>query len=171
MPAEAATAAVAETAAPLPLEMTGIGKHFPGVIALDNVDLSLEAGKVHALMGENGAGKSTLIKILAGVYGKDTGTIRIAGRETSIASPGDALRQGIKVVFQEIALISEFTVAENIFLEQYPTGRSGSINWPTATSPSSSSTASNRAECCAMRCTTPIAVRFPCPLVPPTSAP
>ncbi|MCB1495084.1 MAG: sugar ABC transporter ATP-binding protein [Bauldia sp.] len=129
MPAEAATAAVAETAAPLPLEMTGIGKHFPGVIALDNVDLSLEAGKVHALMGENGAGKSTLIKILAGVYGKDTGTIRIAGRETSIASPGDALRQGIKVVFQEIALISEFTVAENIFLEQYPTGRSGSINW------------------------------------------
>ncbi|MEQ8696835.1 MAG: sugar ABC transporter ATP-binding protein, partial [Bauldia litoralis] len=127
MPAEAA---IADTAAAVPpLAMTGIGKHFPGVIALDNVDLTLEAGKVHALMGENGAGKSTLIKILAGVYGKDAGTIRIAGRETTLSGPADALRQGIKVVFQEIALISEFTVAENIFLEEYPTGRTGSIDW------------------------------------------
>ena len=127
MPAEAAMAGT--VAAVPPLAMTGIGKHFPGVIALDNVDLTLEAGKVHALMGENGAGKSTLIKILAGVYGKDAGTIRIAGRETTLSGPADALRQGIKVVFQEIALISEFTVAENIFLEEYPTGRTGSIDW------------------------------------------
>ena len=80
-------------------------------------------------MGENGAGKSTLIKIMAGVYGKDAGTIRIQGREVDIKSPRDSLKQGIKVVFQEIALISEFTVAENIFLEGYPTGKGGSIDW------------------------------------------
>jgi ribose transport system ATP-binding protein len=111
------------------LEMRGIDKRFPGVIALEGVDLMLQPGKVHALMGENGAGKSTLIKIMAGVYGKDAGTIRIQGREVDIKSPRDSLKQGIKVVFQEIALISEFTVAENIFLEGYPTGKGGSIDW------------------------------------------
>jgi ribose transport system ATP-binding protein len=82
-------------------------------------------------MGENGAGKSTLIKIMAGVYQKDAGTIRIRGRDAEIRTPRDSLREGIKVVFQEIALISEFTVAENIFLEGYPTGRTGSIDWKT----------------------------------------
>ncbi|MER9593656.1 sugar ABC transporter ATP-binding protein [Mesorhizobium sp. M0244] len=111
------------------LEMHGIGKRFPGVVALDNVDLTLEPGKIHALMGENGAGKSTLIKIMAGVYGKDTGSIRLRGREADIKAPRDSLKEGIKVVFQEIALISEFSVAENIFLEGYPTGKSGSIDW------------------------------------------
>jgi ribose transport system ATP-binding protein len=111
------------------LELRGIDKRFPGVVALDNVDFSLEPGKIHALMGENGAGKSTLIKIMAGVYGKDAGTIRMRGREVDIKSPRDSLKEGIKVVFQEIALISEFTVAENIFLEGYPTGRAGSIDW------------------------------------------
>ena len=109
--------------------MRGIGKRFPGVLALENVDLTLEPGKVHALMGENGAGKSTLIKIMAGVYGKDAGTIRIGGGEVELSSPRESLKQGIKVVFQEIALIAEFTVAENIFLEGYPTGRAGSIDW------------------------------------------
>src|SRR5690606_18657883 len=111
------------------LEMRGIDKRFPGVIALENVDLTLQPGKVHALMGENGAGKSTLIKIMAGVYGKDAGAIRIQDREVDINSPRDSLKEGIKVVFQEIALISEFTVAENIFLEGYPTGKGGSIDW------------------------------------------
>jgi len=111
------------------LEMSGIGKRFPGVVALEGVDLTLAPGKVHALMGENGAGKSTLIKIMAGVYGKDAGTIRIDGREVHLHSPRDALAQGIKVVFQEIALISEFTVAENIFLERHPVGPAGSIDW------------------------------------------
>ncbi|MCW5222163.1 sugar ABC transporter ATP-binding protein [Verminephrobacter aporrectodeae subsp. tuberculatae] len=114
---------------PAALEMHGITKRFPGVNALEDVDLTLQAGKVHALMGENGAGKSTLIKIMAGVYRKDGGSIRMRGREIDIASPRDSLHQGIKVVFQEIALIPEFTVAENIFLEAYPTGRSGSIDW------------------------------------------
>ncbi|WP_421914247.1 sugar ABC transporter ATP-binding protein [Mesorhizobium sp.] len=111
------------------LEMAGIGKRFPGVMALENVDLTLVPGKVHALMGENGAGKSTLIKIMAGVYSRDAGTIRMQGRDVEIKSPRDSLKQGIKVVFQEIALISEFTVAENIFLEGYPTGKGGSIDW------------------------------------------
>jgi ABC-type sugar transport system ATPase subunit len=116
-------------APPAVLEMRGIGKRFPGVVALENVDLTLVPGQVHAVIGENGAGKSTLIKILAGVYEKDVGTIRIAGRDTAIRTPRDALRAGIKVVFQEIALISEFTVAENIFLEEYPVGRTGAIDW------------------------------------------
>ncbi len=111
------------------LEMAGIGKRFPGVMALENVDLTLVPGKVHALMGENGAGKSTLIKIMAGVYSRDAGTIRMQGSDVEIKSPRDSLKQGIKVVFQEIALISEFTVAENIFLEGYPTGKAGSIDW------------------------------------------
>ncbi|HZP19028.1 MAG TPA: sugar ABC transporter ATP-binding protein [Bauldia sp.] len=127
MPADLA---VAEAPA-LALEMTGISKRFPGVVALNDVHLRLEPGKVHALMGENGAGKSTLIKILAGVYEKDSGTIRIGGREIEILHPSDALKRGIKVVFQEIALIAEFTVAENIFLEEYPVGRGGSIRWRT----------------------------------------
>ncbi len=113
------------------LEMIGISKRFPGVVALDDVSLTLAAGKVHALMGENGAGKSTLIKILAGVYGRDAGTIRIAGKDIELRTPRDALKQGIKVVFQEIALIPEFSVAENIFLEKHPTGRGGSIAWKT----------------------------------------
>ncbi len=111
------------------LEMRGIGKRFPGVLALENVDLTLEPGKVHALMGENGAGKSTLIKIMAGVYPKDAGTMRIRGRDVELKSPRDSLKEGIKVVFQEIALIAEFTVAENIFLEGYPKAKGGSIDW------------------------------------------
>jgi ribose transport system ATP-binding protein len=128
MHAEAVVPEGAEGRAPA-MEMVGIGKRFPGVLALENVDLTLEPGKVHALMGENGAGKSTLIKILAGVYPRDSGTVRIGGVDAELRSPRDALRQGIKVVFQEIALISEFTVAENIFLEGYPTDRVGSIDW------------------------------------------
>ena len=111
------------------LEMRAIVKRFPGVVALENVDLTLKRGKVHALMGENGAGKSTLIKIMAGVYGKDAGTILIDSREAELKRPRDALAEGIKVVFQEIALIAEFTVAENIFLERHPVGRAGSIDW------------------------------------------
>ena len=113
------------------MEMRGIGKRFPGVVALADIDLTLMPGRVHALMGENGAGKSTLIKILAGVYPKDSGDICIGGREVDIRTPRDALRLGVKVVFQEIALIPEFTVAENIFLGRHPTDRIGSVDWRT----------------------------------------
>ncbi|MGF1625112.1 MAG: sugar ABC transporter ATP-binding protein [Alphaproteobacteria bacterium] len=111
------------------LELSGISKSFPGVRALDDVSLDLRPGEVHALMGENGAGKSTLIKIMAGVYARDAGTIRIAGAPVEFSTPGEAIAAGIKVVFQEIALIPEFTVAENIFLEDHPVGRFGGIDW------------------------------------------
>ncbi len=119
------------TAPPLALEMRGMTKRFPGVTALTDVSLALEKGKVHALMGENGAGKSTLIKILAGVYHPDEGTISIDGEDARLLSPRDALARGIKVVFQEIALIQEFTVAENVFLGEYPLGKLGGIDWRT----------------------------------------
>ncbi|MGP1396035.1 MAG: sugar ABC transporter ATP-binding protein [Inquilinaceae bacterium] len=118
-----------EATASAALEMRGIGKGFPGVVALEDVSLTLEPGAVHALMGENGAGKSTLIKILAGVYHPDHGTIRIGGTDVALRSPRDALAQGIKVVFQEIALIPEFTVAENVFLGEYPVDGMGNIRW------------------------------------------
>ena len=118
-----------DMARPAALEMRGIGKRFPGVVALEDVSITMMPGQVHALMGENGAGKSTLIKILAGVYLKDSGSIEIGGSEADLHSPRDALRKGIKVVFQEIALIPEFTVAENIFLGEHPVNGFGSIRW------------------------------------------
>jgi len=111
------------------LRLKNIRKEFPGVLALDNVSLEAKAGRVHALMGENGAGKSTLIKILAGAYSKDQGTILFDNKEVNIDNPNDSLNLGIKVVYQEIALIPEFTVAENIFLEKFPVNSLGIVNW------------------------------------------
>ena len=111
------------------LQMTGICKGFPGVRALADVSLTLMPGQVHALMGENGAGKSTLIKILAGVYQPDAGSIRVEGAEVAMTTPREARAWGIKVVFQEIALIPEFTVAENVYLGEHPVGPGGSIRW------------------------------------------
>src|SRR5260370_33729126 len=103
------------------LEVSGIRKQFPGVVALDNVSLRLRAGEIHALLGENGAGKSTLIKILTGVYQPDEGEIRLLGSPVRFASPHSALAAGISVVHQERNLIPQFTVAENILLERIPT--------------------------------------------------
>ena len=111
------------------LQLKNIRKEFPGVLALDDVSLKAQAGKVHALMGENGAGKSTLIKILAGAYSKDTGSILFDNEEVNIDNPHDSLNLGIKVVYQEIALIPEFTVGENIFLEKFPVNSLGVVNW------------------------------------------
>src|SRR4051812_35023479 len=88
------------TAAAPALEMRGISKAFPGVVALDRVDLTLEAGDVHMLLGENGAGKSTLMKILSGAYRKDAGEIVIDGQPVEIAGPRDALALGIRVIYQ-----------------------------------------------------------------------
>ncbi len=102
------------------LSMRGIGKTFPGVRALHNVDFTLRKGEVHALMGENGAGKSTLIKVLTGVYGKDAGTISIGGKEVVIRSPQDAQKAGISTVYQEITLCPNLTVAENMFIGREP---------------------------------------------------
>jgi ribose transport system ATP-binding protein len=106
------------------LEVSGIRKQFPGVVALDHVSLRLRAGEIHALLGENGAGKSTLIKILTGVYQPDEGEIRLDGNPIRFASPRSALAAGISVVHQERNLIPQFTVAENILLERIPARRS-----------------------------------------------
>lgn len=102
------------------LRMRGITKHFPGVLALDNVDFELQKGEVHALLGENGAGKSTLIKILAGAYTLDQGAIYLHGKQTSVLSPKHALELGISVIYQEFNLVPTLTVGENIFLGREP---------------------------------------------------
>ena len=98
------------------LTARGICKSFPGVRALHNVDFTLRKGEIHALMGENGAGKSTLIKVLTGVYTKDSGQISIEGNEVSIRSPQDAQASGISTVYQEITLCPNLTVAENMYI-------------------------------------------------------
>ena len=110
------------------LTMRGIYKEFPGVKALQNVDFTLRKGEVHALMGENGAGKSTLVKCLTGVYEKDSGEIRIEGKDApvSIKSPQDAQNLGISTVYQEITLCPNLTVAENMFIGR---GKYHFINW------------------------------------------
>lgn len=102
------------------LEMRGISKSFPGIRALADVDLKVNAGEVHAVVGENGAGKSTLMKVLAGVYQPDEGEIRLDGTATRIAGPIDARRRGIGMVYQELNLVPDLTVAENIMLGSTP---------------------------------------------------
>jgi ribose transport system ATP-binding protein len=111
------------------LEMRGIRKTFPGVVALDGVDLTLDAGEVHVLLGENGAGKSTLMKILSGACRRDAGSIRINGVDAAIQSPRDAIAQGIRVIYQELNLVPHLSVAENIFLGRAPTRIPGVIDW------------------------------------------
>ena len=98
------------------LTMRGICKSFPGTRALHNVDFTLRKGEIHALMGENGAGKSTLIKVLTGVYEKDSGSITVDGKDAHIRSPQDAQNAGISTVYQEITLCPNLTVAENMFI-------------------------------------------------------
>ncbi|OIP87954.1 MAG: D-xylose ABC transporter ATP-binding protein [Rhodobacterales bacterium CG2_30_65_12] len=103
------------------LEMAGISKTFPGVKALDQVDLRLTLGEVHVLAGENGAGKSTLMKILTGVYRADPGgKMWVDGRETTIHDPVHARALGISIIYQELAVVDNLTVAENIFLAREP---------------------------------------------------
>ncbi|MEU8250544.1 sugar ABC transporter ATP-binding protein [Nonomuraea sp. NPDC048916] len=98
------------------LVMRGIVKQFPGVRALDGVDLDVRAGEVHCLLGQNGAGKSTLIKVLAGVHRPDEGTIEFNGAPVSPGSPNDAIRLGFATIYQELDLVDGLSVAENIFL-------------------------------------------------------
>jgi len=110
------------------LSMRKICKSFPGVRALQNVDFTLRKGEIHALMGENGAGKSTLIKVLTGVFPKDSGQIHMAGinKEISVKSPQEAQNLGISTVYQEITLCPNLTVAENMFIGR---GNYRIVNW------------------------------------------
>ncbi len=100
----------------LALEVKGITKRFPGVLANDRVDFSLRKGEIHALLGENGAGKSTLMNIIYGLYSQDEGEVYIDGELVNIADPNDAIRRGIGMVHQHFMLVPVFTVAENIIL-------------------------------------------------------
>ncbi|KIF77687.1 sugar ABC transporter ATPase [Streptomyces sp. 150FB] len=102
------------------LTMSGITKLFPGVRALDGVDLEVQAGEVHCLLGQNGAGKSTLIKVLAGAHQPDGGVITWQGEEVSLKSPIAAMRLGIATIYQELDLVEGLSVAENIFLGHEP---------------------------------------------------
>ncbi|MQY12509.1 Arabinose import ATP-binding protein AraG [Streptomyces sp. RB5] len=112
-------------AAPAPplLTMSGITKVFPGVRALDGVDLDVRAGEVHCLLGQNGAGKSTLIKVLAGVHQPDGGDILWQGAPTALKSPVAAMRIGVATIYQELDLVSHLSVTENVFLGHEPTTR------------------------------------------------
>ncbi|MFD5232248.1 sugar ABC transporter ATP-binding protein [Streptomyces qaidamensis] len=103
------------------LSMSGITKSFPGVRALDGVDLDVQAGEVHCLLGQNGAGKSTLIKVLAGAHQPDTGGIRWCGEEVTLRSPIAAMRLGIATIYQELDLVEHLSVAENVHLGHEPT--------------------------------------------------
>ncbi|MBC8365516.1 MAG: ABC transporter ATP-binding protein [Actinobacteria bacterium] len=98
------------------LELSGITKRFPGVLANDDVDLDVRVGEVHALLGENGAGKSTLMKILFGLYEPDSGQVLIEGRPSGISSPADAIRAGVAMIHQHFMLVPTLTVAENVVL-------------------------------------------------------
>ncbi len=111
------------------LRLTGITKRFPGVVALDGVDLALEAGVVHALTGENGSGKSTLARIASGAIAPDAGRVEIDGEECTIGSPREALDLGIVMISQEPELAPTLSVAENIFIGRLPRGRLRRIDW------------------------------------------
>lgn len=106
-------------AAPL-IQVRNVSKRFPGVQALQNVDLDVQAGSCHALVGENGAGKSTLGKILAGLYQPDSGEVRVGGKLVHFRGPGDALAQGIGMVHQELLFCENLSVAENLSLGSLP---------------------------------------------------
>lgn len=111
------------------LRMQNIRKVFSGVVALDEVDLTLNAGEVHSLVGENGAGKSTLIKVMTGAYSRDGGEVFLEGSPVNFRSPEDGQRAGVVAVYQEVNLLMFRTVAENIFLGREPR-KFGFIDWP-----------------------------------------
>ena len=111
------------------LEMKGITKRFPGVLALNAVDFTVMPGEVHALVGENGAGKSTLMKILGGAYTADSGEIWLNGKRHFLHTPKDAIDHGINVVHQELILAPHLSAAENILMGRYPLRNSLMVDW------------------------------------------
>jgi inositol transport system ATP-binding protein len=111
------------------LELENITKEFPGVKALDNIQLKIKKGTVHGLMGENGAGKSTLMKIIFGIYTPDKGTIKFKGKELKVSGPKEAVKNGISMIHQELSPVPHMTVAENIFLgREFSFGKTGWVN-------------------------------------------
>ncbi len=111
------------------LTLSGVSKSFPGVRALHDVSLSLQAGRVTAVIGENGAGKSTIVKILTGIYRPDEGEIRVNGELKTFSSPRDSWAAGIAAIHQETVMFDELTVAENIFMGHMPTGSGRLVDW------------------------------------------
>jgi inositol transport system ATP-binding protein len=122
------TAIESGDAGPPLMEIKGIRKAFPGVVALDDVRFKLRAGTVHALMGENGAGKSTLMKIIAGIYTPDSGAVSVKGKPLVLRGPLDALNNGIAMIHQELNLMPFMTVAENIWIRREPLNRFGFVD-------------------------------------------
>ncbi len=116
-----------DQAAPV-LELKGVSKTFGAVIALRNADLTLRAGSIHAVVGENGAGKSTLVKIMAGLYQRDTGTFEMDGRPVHFRTTAEAKAAGVAVIYQEPTLFPDLSVTENIFMGRQPTNRFGRID-------------------------------------------
>ncbi|MEH1169323.1 sugar ABC transporter ATP-binding protein [Micromonospora sp. CPCC 205539] len=110
------------------VRMTGIGKRFGGVHACRDIDLTVTAGEVHALLGENGAGKSTLINVLSGVITEHDGTIEVDGEPVNFAGPADAQRAGIATIHQELDLVAGLSIAENMFLGREPRTRFGTVD-------------------------------------------
>ena len=110
------------------LTMKAVGKRFPGVVALRGVSLEIARGEGHVLLGENGAGKSTLINLLGGVYPADEGEIIFDGEPYRPRTPTDAYRAGIRVVHQELSMLTQMTVAENLLFESLPQ-RHGLVNY------------------------------------------
>ena len=102
------------------IELKNIRKEFPGVVALDNVNMKIRASEVHALVGENGAGKSTLMKILSGTYSNYGGSVICKGEEIHMKCEKDAFKYGISIVAQELNYVSELSIAENLFLGREP---------------------------------------------------
>jgi ribose transport system ATP-binding protein len=111
------------------IEMRGITKLFGGIHALEDVDLEIRRGEIHALIGENGAGKSTLLKLLAGAYTKDAGTISVDGTTIEHVSPRVMIQHGVSVIYQEFMLAPDLTVAENIFIDNFQGASGVFINW------------------------------------------
>ncbi len=114
------------------IEMTGIRKAFAGVVALQDASLHVVPGEVHAIIGQNGAGKSTLIKILTGVYRKDSGQVSLDGNESKISTPREAQDAGIATIYQELSLVPLRSVTENVMMGYEPRTRFGMIDWKSA---------------------------------------
>jgi len=123
------TKAAEATSAPPPVALAGVSKRFAATQALADVSLDLLPGEIHALVGENGAGKSTVVKLLAGIYQPDSGTVVLDGRPVLLHGPAHARSLGIAVVHQEPRLFPDLTVAENVFIGHAPSGKFGAMDW------------------------------------------